>query len=439
MVTSAETPDRQSSGKDADDIHVSPSDIAVGVVIGRASEFFDFFVFAIAAVIVFPARLFPFADPLTGTLLSFVLVLLAFVARPVGTAIFMYVDRKQGRVAKLTLALLLLGTSTVAMGLVPSYAVMGEWAIVVMAILRIGQGLAIGGSWDGLASLLALSAPRRKRGFYAMIPQLGAPIGLIVAALLFSYLVTNLSEQDFLDWGWRYPFFVAFSINVVALFARLRIIASPEFQEAFETRELQPTRIRQAFRSDWRAIWLSSFVPLASFAMFHMVTVFPLSWVYLYTDETLTFFLNLTAVSAAAGLGSVLLSGWLSDWFGRRRVLLWGSLAIGAFSLLAPLLLQGGKTGVSTYMIAGFLILGISFGQSSGAVASMFNSRNRYTDSAFASALAWLFGAGLAPLTALFLSTTLGLFAAGLYLLSGAVATMAALWFVRQFEFQKQG
>ena len=439
MVTSAETPDRQSPGKDADDIHVSPSDIAVGVVIGRASEFFDFFVFAIAAVIVFPARLFPFADPLTGTLLSFVLVLLAFVARPVGTAIFMYIDRKQGRVAKLTLALFLLGTSTVAMGLVPSYAVMGEWAIVVMAILRIGQGLAIGGSWDGLASLLALSAPRRKRGFYAMIPQLGAPIGLIVAALLFSYLVTNLSEQDFLDWGWRYPFFVAFSINVVALFARLRIIASPEFQEAFETRELQPTRIRQAFRSDWRAIWLSSFVPLASFAMFHMVTVFPLSWVYLYTDETLTFFLNLTAVSAAAGLGSVLLSGWLSDWFGRRRVLLWGSLAIGAFSLLAPLLLQGGKTGVSTYMIAGFLILGISFGQSSGAVASMFNSRNRYTDSAFASALAWLFGAGLAPLTALFLSTTLGLFAAGLYLLSGAVATMAALWFVRQFEFQKQG
>lgn len=439
MVTSAETPDRQSSGKDADDIHVSPSDIAVGVVIGRASEFFDFFVFAIAAVIVFPARLFPFADPLTGTLLSFVLVLLAFVARPVGTAIFMYIDRKQGRVAKLTLALLVLGTSTVAMGLVPSYAVMGEWAIVVMAILRIGQGLAIGGSWDGLASLLALSAPRRKRGFYAMIPQLGAPIGLIVAALLFSYLVTNLSEQDFLDWGWRYPFFVAFSINVVALFARLRIIASPEFQEAFETRELQPTRIRQAFRSDWRAIWLSSFVPLASFAMFHMVTVFPLSWVYLYTDETLTFFLNLTAVSAAAGLGSVLLSGWLSDRFGRRRVLLWGSLAIGAFSLLAPLLLQGGKTGVSTYMIAGFLILGISFGQSSGAVASMFNSRNRYTNSAFASALAWLFGAGLAPLTALFLSTTLGLFAAGLYLLSGAVATMAALWFVRQFEFQKQG
>lgn len=437
MVTSAAHPTRQSPGKDADDIHVSPSDIAVGVVIGRTSEFFDFFVFAIASVIVFPARLFPFVEPLTGTLLSFGLVLLAFVARPIGTAMFMKIDRKHGRVAKLTLALFLLGTSTVAMGLVPTYDMLGVWAILIMALLRIGQGLAIGGSWDGLASLLALSAPQRKRGFYAMIPQLGAPIGLVVAALLFSYLVSNLSAEDFLDFGWRYPFFVAFSVNVVALFARLRIVASPEFQEAFESRELQPTPMRATFRADWKAIWLASFVPLASFAMFHMVTVFPLSWVYLYTDETLTFFLNLTAVSAGFGLLSVILSGYLSDWIGRRNVLTFGAIAIGIFALAAPLLLEGGQTGESIYMIVGFLVLGISFGQSSGALASMFNSRNRYTDSAFASALAWLFGAGLAPLTALTLSTTLGLFAAGLYLLSGAVATVVALWIVRQLEFQK--
>lgn len=253
--------------------------------------------------------------------------------------------------------------------------------------------------------------------------------------------MSNLSAEDFLDWGWRYPFFVAFSVNVVALFARLRIVASPEFQEAFDSRELQPSGIREAFRADARGIVLGTVVPLASFAMFHMVTVFPLSWVFLYTGETLTFFLTLTAVSAVFGLISIVLSGYLSDWFGRRRVLFWGAIAIGVFSLLAPLLLQGGKTGETIYMILGFVILGLSFGQSSGAVASLYNNRNRYTDSAFASAFGWLFGAGLAPLTALYLSTTLGLFAAGLYLLSGAIVTVAALWYVRhvrQFEIQAQ-
>lgn len=437
MVNSIETAaPQQPRGKDADDHPVSPSDIAVGVIIGRTSEFFDFFVFAIASVIVFPARLFPFLDPLAGTLWSFVLVLLAFVARPIGTAIFMRIDRKHGRVAKLTLALFLLGTSTVAMGLVPSYDTLGGWAILTMALLRIGQGLALGGTWDGLASLLAVSAPKEKRGFYAMVPQLGAPIGLIVAATLFSYLVSSMSAADFLDWGWRYPFFVAFAVNVVALFARLRIIATPEFQDQFETRELQATRIRDTVSDDGRAVAVGIFVPLASFAMFHMVTVFPLSWVYLYTSETLTFFLNLTAISAAIGLLSVVASGYLSDIFGRRRLLLWGAVAIGAFSLLAPVLLRGGATGESAYMIIGFIILGLSFGQSSGAVASIFDKRNRYTASAFVSAFAWLFGAGFAPITALFLSTWLGLFAAGLYLLSGAICTIVALWVIRQLEFK---
>ncbi|MBK4216036.1 MFS transporter [Paracoccus caeni] len=437
MVNSSETA-RDTRGHDATDYEVSPSDIAVGVIIGRTSEFFDFFVFAIASVIVFPSRLFPFLDPLSGTLWSFVLVLLAFVARPIGTAIFMRIDRRHGRVAKLTLALFGLGTSTVAMGLVPSYDTLGWWAIAVMALLRIGQGIALGGTWDGLSSLLAVSAPREKRGFYAMIPQLGAPIGLIVAALLFSYLVASMSAEDFLDWGWRYPFFVAFAVNVVALFARLRIIATPEFQEQFETRELQATRIRDTVSEDGRAVVVGIFVPLATFAMFHMVTVFPLSWVYLYTEETLTFFLNLTAVSAAFGVLSVVASGYLSDRFGRRNLLMWGAVAIGAFSLLAPVLLRGGASGESAYMIVGFIILGLSFGQSSGAVASMFEKRNRYTASAFVSAFAWMFGAGFAPITALFLSTWLGLFAAGLYLLSGAICTVIALWVVRQLEFRAE-
>src|SRR5690606_259011 len=141
--------------------------------------------------------------------------------------------------------------------------------------------------------------------------QLGAPIGLIVASLLFAYLAANLTAQDFLDWGWRYPFFVAFSVNVVALFARLRIVATEEFAELFESRELQPTRIGKTLREDGGAILIGIFVPLASFAMFHMVTVYPLSWIYLYTDETLLSFLIIEAVAATGGILAILLSGWL--------------------------------------------------------------------------------------------------------------------------------
>ncbi|MFC3568151.1 MFS transporter [Paracoccus simplex] len=415
---------------------VSPSDIAVGVIIGRTSEFFDFFVFAIASVIVFPQRIFSFTDPLTGTLLSFALLALAFVVRPLGSALFMAIDRRHGRVSKLTAALFLMGTATVAMGLIPSHEDVGYWAVVILAVLRIGQGLALGGAWDGMPSLLALTAPKSRRGIYAMVPQLGAPIGLIVASLLFAYLAANLSAEDFLGWGWRYPFFVAFSVNVVALFARLRIVATDEFQELFESRELQPTRLRITLAEDGPTVLLGIFVPLASFAMFHMVTVYPLSWIFLYTNETLVSFLVIEAVAALAGIAAILLSGFLADRIGRQRLLLVGALLIGGFAILAPLLLSAGKTGEMVYMIAGFFILGLSFGQSSGAVGSLFGVRNRYTGSAIVSDLAWMFGAGFAPLTALLLSAWLGLPAAGLYLLSGAVCSTIAVLLAGRMEFK---
>lgn len=416
---------------------VSPSDIAVGVIIGRTSEFFDFFVFAIATVIVFPLRYFPFLDPLNATLWSFAIFSLAFIARPFGTAIFTVIDRRYGKGVKMTLALLLMGTSTVAMGLVPSYNSIGDYAILVLCLLRIGQGLALGGAWDGLPSLLALSAPEGRRRFYVMVPQLGAPLGLIVASLLFAYLVQSLSEADFLDWGWRYPFFVAFAINVVALFARLRIVVTPEYARMFQQRELEPTKLREVVRNDGKTILVGAFVPLASFALFHMVTVFPLSWVFLYTDESLTQFLVIEAVAAAFGLAAIVLSGVLADLIGHRKLLFRGAIAIAVFSIFAPLLLAGRGFGEAVYMIAGFIILGISFGQSSGAVASLFESRYRYTGSAVVSDLAWLFGAGFAPLAALTLSAYLGLFASGLYLLSGAICTILALHFARKLKFGK--
>ncbi|WP_374525883.1 MFS transporter [Sphingopyxis sp.] len=415
-----------------DDHRISPAEIAIGVIIGRTSEFFDFFVYAIASVLVFPKLVFPQLDPLTGTLWSFAIFALAFLARPVGTMIFSWIDRVYGRGAKLTIALFLLGGSTAAIAFVPSYETAGIGAALLLALFRMGQGVALGGSWDGLASLLAVNAPENRRGWYAMIPQLGAPLGLIVASLLFMFLIAALPAQDFLDWGWRYPFFVAFAINVVALFARLRIVVTPEYTTLFEDRDLEPAKLTETLRSEWRIIAMGAFAPLASFALFHMVTVFPLSWVFLFTEETPVRFLMIEAIAAMVGVLAIIASGYLADRVGRRTLLGVTAAAIAAYSGFAPQLLGAGEIGEAVFMISGFLLLGFSFGQSSGALSSNFDPRHRYTGSALTSDLAWLFGAGFAPMVALWLSSQYGLIAAGGYLLSGAIGTLVALWLNRE-------
>ena len=428
MTAAAIDPSMPGHGHGPSHGHVSTNEIAIGVIIGRTSEFFDFFVYAIASVLVFPKFFFPHLDPLTGTLTSFAIFALAFVARPVGSFVFMAVDRAYGRGVKLTVALFMLGGSTAAIAFLPGYATLGAGAAWLLALFRMGQGFALGGAWDGLASLLALNAPENRRGWYAMIPQLGAPLGLIVSSLLFAFFTASLPAEDFLEWGWRFPFFVAFAINVVALFARLRIVVTPEYARLFESRELQPERPLVVLRSEWKTVIIGAFAPMASFALFHMVTVFPLSWVFLFTREAPTRFLLIEAGAGVLGVLAIIASGKLADRVGRRKVLSFSAALIAAYSGFAPQLLALGEGGEIAFMVMGFILLGLAFGQSSGAVSSNFSTRHRYTGSAMTSDLAWLVGAGFAPLIALWLSANFGLLASGAYLLSGAVATYVALW-----------
>jgi MFS family permease len=412
---------------------IRPGEIAIGVIIGRTSEFFDFFVYALASVLVFPSLIFPFVDPLTGTLYSFALFSLAFIGRPIGTLIFTWVDQNYGRGVKLTIALFLLGGSTMAIALLPSYDQVGAIVIWILGFFRLLQGVALGGAWDGLPSLLALNAPEDRRGWYSMIPQLGAPLGLLVASSLFAYFVFLLTPEDFIRWGWRYPFFVALAINVVALFARLRLVATPEFQHLFESRELQPSPPFETLFAHWRTIALGAFAPLASFALFHLVTVFPLSYVELFTDADPVRFLLLTAFGSAICVGAIAASGIVADKVGRRSVLGVSAALIGAYSGFAPQLLSAGPVAEAVYMLAGFVLLGLAFGQSAGAVNSNFPTQYRYTGAAIVSNSAWFIGAGFAPLVALFLASRLGLWSVGLYLLSGVICTLAALAINREW------
>lgn len=428
--------ERDARQVNADDHDVAPGDIAVGVVIGRSSEYFDFFVFGIACALVFPQLFFPFVDGLQGTLYAFAIFSLAFIARPIGTVLSMGIQRRYGRATKLTIALFLLGTSTAGIAFLPSYDAIGHWAIVLLAVLRIGQGLGTGGSWDGLPSLLSLNAPPSRRGWYAMLGQLGAPLGFVIASALFMYLYGSLSHEDFMSWGWRYPFYVAFAINVVALFARLRLVVTHEYERALEQRELEPTPAGELLRAQGYNIFIGAFAALASYALFHLVTVFPLSWIQLYSDQPVASFLGVQIIGGLLAAVAVIVSGWLADRFGRRNTL--GTLAalIGLFSLVAPVLLKSTE-GQDIFILIGFVLLGLSYGQASGTVTSNFSARYRYTGAALTSDFAWLVGAAFAPLVALGLSAHFGLAFLGVYLASGAICTLVALYINKTLESSK--
>jgi MFS family permease len=378
-------------------------------------------------VLVFPEFIFPFASPVAGVLYSFLVLALGFVARPVGTLIFTEIDLRYGRGTKLTIALFLLGLSTVAISFLPSYGQEGWLTVASLCLFSMGQGAALGGAWDGMSSLLAMNAPEGQKGRFATIPQIGAPIGLILACGLFIFLQTSLSHEEFLSFGWRYPFFVAFAINVVALFARLRLVVSDEFSELFSRSGLSPRPVPQTISEDWLNIIIGAFTPLATLALFHMVTVFPLGWIYLHAPGDDTAFLGIEIIGALFGLGAIIASGRIADSIRRRTLLTYCAVGIAAYAIVSPLILGLGRSGEALYVILGFTLLGLSFGQSSGAVASGLSPRNRYTASNLTADLSWMFGAGFAPFVALYLTETLGLWSSGAYLLSGAICTLVSL------------
>ncbi len=412
-------------------------EVSAAVFMGRCSEHFDFFVYAIASVLVFPSLFFPFLSQLEGTLASFAMFSLAFIARPIGTTLLMYVQKRSNRTTKLIVALFLLGFSTAGMAFVPSYSFLGVMAIVLLAILRIGQGIAVGGSWDGFPSLLALNAPAKQRGWYAMLGQLGSPFGFAIATGVFWYLHSQLSAQDFLEWGWRYPFFVAFVLNMMALFLRFRLVTSAKYTRLLDTSALvPPPQFSELVVSQKRNILLGALSALASYALFHVVTVFPLSYIVLNTDRSINDFLLIQMIGAGFAVLGMIASGVIADHFGRRHTLAAVAVLIGVFSVTTPLLIGSGQWGQNLYIFVGFILLGLSYGQASGATANNFPAVYRYMGAALSADLSWLLGAAFSPLIVLWLTSHYGLAFVGLYLLSGVVTTLLALILNHRLEKQ---
>jgi metabolite-proton symporter len=399
---------------------------------GTTIEFFDFYIYATAAVLVFPKLFFPASDPNSATLQSLATFALAFFARPVGSAVFGHFGDRVGRKATLVAALLTMGFSTVAIGLLPTYASIGMLAPVLLAVCRFGQGLGLGGEWGGAVLLATENAPPGKRAWYGMFPQLGAPLGFIGSGGIFLLLSGLLTEAQFLNFGWRIPFVASSVLVLVGLYVRLKITETPAFQETIARKERVAMPLVTVCRSHGRSLVLGTVIALATFVIFYLLTVFCLSWGTAKLGYTRERFLILQMVGVLFFAAAIPCAAVWADRHGRRLTMILVTSGIIAFGLLLGPLFNGGVAGVLAVMIIGFALMGLSYGPLGTLLSELFPTAVRYTGSSVAFNLAGIFGASLAPYIATWLATRFGLAAVGYYLSGAAVLTLVALCLSRE-------
>jgi metabolite-proton symporter len=413
----------------------SPRRVLFASLIGTTIEFFDFYIYATAAVLVFPKLFFPAGDPTSAVLQSLATFALAFFARPVGSALFGHFGDRIGRKATLVAALLTMGLSTVAIGLLPTYASIGIAAPLLLALCRLGQGLGLGGEWGGAVLLATENAPPGKRAWYGMFPQLGAPLGFVCSTGVFLLLSSTLSDAEFFAYGWRIPFLASTLLVGVGLYVRLRLTETPAFLLALEANERVRLPMATVFARHTRLLILGMFASLATFVLFYLMTVFALSWATSSLGYARTDFLVLQMIGVVFFAISIPLAAWAADRSGRRRMLLIASVLILLFGLLfAPLFATHSAGGALGFLALGLFLMGLTYGPLGAALAELFPTAVRYTGASLAFNLAGIVGASLAPYIATWLARTYGLEYVGYYLAIAAALTIAALLLIGREE-----
>ena len=410
----------------------SPRQVLFASLIGTAIEFFDFYIYATAAVLVFPRLFFPASDPASATLASLATFAIAFLARPIGSALFGHFGDRIGRKTTLVAALLTMGISTVVIGMLPTYETIGIAAPLLLAICRFGQGLGLGGEWGGAVLLAIENAPPGRRAWYGMFPQLGAPVGFICSAGIFLLLSNQLTDAQFFGFGWRIPFLASALLVVVGLYVRLTIHETPVFREALERRERVKLPMMVVFRSYPRQLVLGVLISLATFVLFYLMTVFALSWGTSALGYSRQQFLLIQLFGILFFAATIPVSAVLADRHGRRRTLILTTIAIGAFGFVFAPLLSGGTSAAMLTMALGLSLMGFTYGPLGTALSELFPTAVRYTGSSLTFNLAGIFGASLAPYAAMWLARTYGLQYVGYYLALAAALTLAGLIATRE-------
>jgi metabolite-proton symporter len=422
------------------------SRVVVASLVGTSIEFYDFYVYATAAVLVFPTLFFPAEDATVRQLLSFLTFALAFFARPVGAVLFGHFGDRIGRKTTLIASLLTMGVATFLIGCLPTYADIGLAAPILLAVLRFGQGLGLGGEWSGAALLATENAPTGRRGIFGSVPQLGAPIGFILANGLFLILSLTLPADAFLGYAWRIPFLLSAVLVIVGLYVRFRLVEAPVFVEAVDKGAVVKVPLGRVLRSNLPALIAGTFIMVATYVLFYFMTTFTLTFGTSPTEVTegakvgLGFtrneFLGLLLVGVVFFGLMTPLAGYLADRFGRRRTLIVVTVAIILFGLSFQSWLgtaEGNPFQVVTFLIVGLALMGLTFGPMGALLPELFPTNVRYTGSGVAYNLASILGASLAPIVALGLWTADGdIFRVGLYLSGAAVITLIALLLTRE-------
>jgi metabolite-proton symporter len=411
----------------------SPRRILFASLIGTTIEFFDFYIYATAAVLVFPHLFFPASEPTAATLQSLATFALAFFARPLGSALFGHYGDRIGRKATLVAALLTMGVSTVLIGLLPTYAQVGVAAPALLALCRLGQGLGLGGEWGGAVLLATENAPPGKRAWYGMFPQLGAPLGFICSTAVFLVLAHFLDEAQFMAWGWRIPFIASAALVLVGLWVRLRITETPAFQKTLDRDERERLPMATVLKKHPGTLLVGTLSLMATFVLFYLMTVFALSWGTSQLGYGRQEFLLLQMVGVLCFAITIPLSAVYADRRGRRRAMILATLGIIAFgALFQPLFAAGSPWQVLLFLCLGLGLMGLTYGPCGTILAEMFPTPVRYTGASLAFNLAGILGASPAPYIATRLAGSHGIGAVGAYMSAMAALTLLALLMVRR-------
>lgn len=402
-------------------------------LVGTTIEFFDFYIYATAAVIIFPHLFFPASSGSAAVLQSLATFAIAFIARPIGAALFGHLGDRIGRKATLVAALLTMGISTVCIGLLPTYAQIGIIAPLLLAVCRLGQGLGLGGEWSGAVLSATENAPEGKRAWYGMFPQLGAPIGFILATGSFLLLSAVIPEQAFMQWGWRIPFIASAVLVIVGLYIRLKLHETPAFQKVLDKQKEVNIPFKEVLTKHTGKLILGTVAAICTFVVFYLTTVFALNWGTTKLGYARGEFLELQLFATLCFAAFIPLSAIFAEKFGRKTTSIGVCIAAAIFGLFFSSMLESGNTLiVFLFLCTGLAIMGLTYGPIGTVLSELFPTSVRYTGSALTFNLAGIFGASFAPLIATKLAETYGLYAVGYYLTAASLLSLVAFLLIRE-------